>query len=79
MRGVGNHLEKVPGREGLNDGKQRMTAPDTVNTVLDCSGIAKDSVHRDKLAARIARHLKTIRNRSAETALASLATHEATQ
>jgi hypothetical protein len=56
-----------------------MTAPDTVNTVLDCAGFAKDSVHRDKLAALVARHLEMIRNGSVEAALVSLATHEVTQ
>ena len=57
---------------------QRMTAPDTVNAVFDCTGFAKDSVHRDRLAGLAARHLETIRNRSVETALASLTTQEAT-
>ena len=55
-----------------------MTAPDTVNAVFDSAGFAKDSVHRDKLAVLAARHLETIRNRSVETALASLTTQEAT-
>jgi fructuronate reductase len=58
---------------------QRMTAPDTVNAVFDSAGFAKDSVHRGELKVLVARHLKTIRNRSVETALASPATQEATQ
>lgn len=57
---------------------QRMTAPDTVNAVFNCTGFAKDSVHREKLAALVARHLETICNRNVETALASLTTQEAT-
>ena len=43
---------------------QRMTAPDTVNTIFDLAGFAKDSIHRDKLKVLVARHLETIRERS---------------
>lgn len=57
---------------------QRMTAPDTVNTVFDLAGFAKNSIHRDKLKILVARHLDTIRNRGVETALASLTAQEAT-
>ena len=57
---------------------QRMTTPDTVNTIFDRAGFAKDSIHRDRLAGLVAQHLETIRNRSFETALASLNTQEAT-
>jgi fructuronate reductase len=57
---------------------QRMAAPDTVNTIFDLAGFAKDSIHRDKLKLRVARHLDTIRNRSVETALASLTAQKAT-
>jgi fructuronate reductase len=57
----------------------RMTATDTVNTVFDCTGFAKDAVHRGKLAALAAQHLDTIRNRGVETALASLTIQEATR
>ena len=56
---------------------QRMTAPDTVHAVFDAAGFAKDSRYRDRLAGLAARHLETIRNRSVETALASLNTQEA--
>lgn len=58
--------------------KQRMTAPDTVSAVFDSAGFAKDSVYRDKLKALAARHLETIRNRSADAALASLTAQEET-
>ena len=58
---------------------QRMSAPDTVNAVLNSAGFAKDSVHRGKLAALVAHHLETIGHRGVETALASLTKQEATQ
>jgi fructuronate reductase len=55
-----------------------MTAPDMVNTIFDLAGFAKDSIHRDKLKILVARHLDTIRNRSVETALATLTAQKAT-
>lgn len=58
--------------------KRSMTAADTVSAVFDLAGFAKDSIHRDKLKILIARHLDTIRKRSAEAALASLNAQEAT-
>ena len=58
--------------------KRGMTASDTVSAVFDLAGFAKDSIHRDKLKVLIARHLDTIRKRSAEAALASLNAQEAT-
>ncbi|MBL8904315.1 MAG: hypothetical protein JNK83_13580, partial [Rhizobiales bacterium] len=54
-----------------------MTASDTVSAVFDLAGFAKDSIHRDKLKVLIARHLDTIRKRSAEAALASPNAQEA--
>ena len=58
--------------------KRGMTASDTVSAVFDLAGFAKDSIHRDKLKVLVARHLDTIRKRSAEAALASLTAQEAT-
>jgi fructuronate reductase len=56
---------------------QRMTATDTVNTVFDLAGFAKDSINRDKLKDLVARYLETIRDRSMEAALAQLTAQEA--